>query len=353
MGNIEKNDYIVIGEEWGKVKRIKDDHGKVLKHATAGIPVRITGLRGSPPSGEEFYVIDGNERKCVDITLHRAEMRRRGSLAERRLGMQDEEFNNRRNKFKLKRVAQAESAEEAKMQGEDNKGSGPRLTLMLQADSTGTLVALEKCFAELVEEYKDKVDVRVLSAGTGDIAVTDIYAASDSDAIIYGFNTKLAKDASALAQQNGVEVLNNKIIYRLEDNLREKLTALVPSVEEEVFAGRAEVLDTFEINGKSRAIKYQINGMKVTSGALKDDHFFRVLRDDETIYDKLQVKTMKIFKEDVKQVMTGNECGIQLVPKDADEGGHQEAEIQGLYGIKLQPGDIVESYVVELNRAKD
>ena len=87
MGNIEKkNDYIVIGEEWGKVKRIKDDHGKVLKHATAGIPVRITGLRGSPPSGEEFYVIDGNERKCVDITLHRAEMRRRGSLAERRLG---------------------------------------------------------------------------------------------------------------------------------------------------------------------------------------------------------------------------------------------------------------------------
>jgi translation initiation factor IF-2 len=349
-GTLKKNNYVVVGEEWGRIKRIKDDHGKMLKSAGAGVPVQVTGFRGPPTSGEDFFVVD-NERQCVAIAEHRAELRRRGSLAQMRLRQQDDEYNDAMNKSTLRRaVKDKERQDNIEEDAEENK-----LNIILKADSTGTLVALEKCFSEVVEKYNGSVNVFVAMTGTGDITATDIYAAGDSGAIIYAFNSKIAKDASALAQQHGVEVVHHKIIYRLEDDLDEKITDMIPKVESESLSGRAEVLDTFEINGPSRGIKYQINGMKVTSGTIKKDQFYRVIRDDELIYDNLQVKTMKIFKDDAKQVGNGGECGIQLVPKSTTtteatytEDADDNMQDKGLYGIKLIPGDVVESYSIAM-----
>ena len=366
-GTLKKNNYVVIGEEWGRVKRLKDDHGKVLKSAGAGIPVQVTGFRGAPASGEEFFVVD-NERQCIGITEYRAELRRRGGVAQQRLRVQDEEYNEAMNKDKLKRLVQLEDRKKGgDREDEEDDNENDKFAIMLKADSTGTLIALEKCFSETVAKYNDDVDVYVLNTGTGDISATDIYAASDSGAIIYGFNSKLTKEAKSLAQQNGVEIINHKIIYRLEDDLNDKLTSMMPQIESESFSGRAEVLDTFEINGKNRGTKYQINGMKVTSGTIKNKQVYRVFRDDELIYDHLEVKTMRIFKDDATQVGSGGECGIQLVPIEintastANEGGDEDGkkdddsisssndmEMEGLYGIKLQPGDIVESYTIDM-----
>ena len=274
-----------------------------------------------------------NERQCIGITEYRAELRRRGGVAQQRLRVQDEEYNEAMNKDKLKRLVQLEDRKKGgDREDEEDDNENDKFAIILKADSTGTLIALEKCFSETVAKYNDDVDVYVLNTGTGDISATDIYAASDSGAIIYGFNSKLTKEAKSLAQQNDVEIINHKIIYRLEDDLNDKLTSMMPQIESESFSGRAEVLDTFEINGKNRGTKYQINGMKVTSGTIKNKQVYRVFRDDELIYDHLEVKTMRIFKDDATQVGSGGECGIQLVPIEintastANEGGDEDGK---------------------------
>jgi translation initiation factor IF-2 len=273
-GTLKQGDAIVFGYEWGRVKTIHDQYGKLVDNAPPSTPVKITGLSNLAEAGCEFFVV-ANEKEAKDLA------------AKRREKMQLTELNKKKT-FTLDNFAK----KEVKI-----------FRIILRADVQGSLEALKTA---LLNIKTDKVDLIIVSSEVGAISESDARLAYASGATILGFHTKIESHSESLIKHLKVIVLEHDIIYHAIDEVKELMRSTLDKIEEEVDIGKAKVIATF----KSSQLGL-IAGCLVEDGVIKRNSNVRVIRNDEIIF-KTKVNSLKRVKEDVKEVKSSQECGILL-----------------------------------------
>jgi translation initiation factor IF-2 len=275
-GTLEQGDTIVVGTEWGRVRQMFDDAGKSLKQAGPSMPVQITGLSGVPSAGAKFNVVE-NERVARQIVDHR-EDRERGQVAVTRPKLTLDEFY-------------AQSASE-----------GPKeLSVVLKADVQGTCEAARDALEKLSTET---VVLKVLSSGVGAITENDVNLAAASGAIVVGFNVRPDPSARREADNGGIEIRTYSIIMAMLDDVKAAMAGLLPPIVSEKMLGRAEIRETFTIPKIGT-----IAGSYVLEGKVVRNAHCRLVRDGIQIYQGT-IGSLRRFKDDVKEVTNGMECGI-------------------------------------------
>jgi translation initiation factor IF-2 len=276
-GTLKKNDAIVFGSEYGKVKTIHDEFGKSIETAGPGVPVKITGLSGQAKAGIEFIVVE-NERTAKELAEERAEGELRHAQAQMKL-------------TSLEKMMARKSTTEIKI-----------LPVMLRADTQGSLEALTK---QLKEIQSKKVRLEIIDSDVREmITETDIDHASIARSIIIAFNTRVQPNAADLNKEKRVEIITSKILYELIDPVKKAMKALLDPIVEEKDTGLAEVKQVF-----SSSKFGLIAGCIVKDGLIKRQHLLRQLRDGKVIATG-KISSLKRGKEDVKEVKEGIECGI-------------------------------------------
>ena len=292
-GTLKAGDYVVVGEAFGKIRRMTNEHRAVLKSAGPATPVSVIGLSAVPSAGDRFMAFP-EERQAREIASRRAMAKqleaRAGSAA-----MSLNDLNNLVNQGKIKDI-----------------------NIIVKADSDGTAQALK---VNLEKMSNDDAKVHVLAASAGAISDSDILLATASNAVIFGFNVRPDARVRKLAEESKVEIHLHKIIYELLDEMEASLKGLKVQEKVETVLGQAEIRHIYKISKVGT-----IGGSYVTSGSLKANCKVRLIRDGVVIYDG-KLGSLKRFKEDAKEIKEGYECGLT---------------IDGYNDIK--EGDIVEGY---------
>ncbi len=289
-GVLKKGDIVIAGLEYGKVKQIVNDQGKVLKKAEPSMPVEILGLSGVPDSGDEVLVVE-SERKAREVANFR-------KVRERAAGLQ------RQKVLKMDNFLQ-------KMQ-ESNVST---VNVLLKSDVRGSAQALVEALEAL---STDEVKVKVVASGVGGISNTDIALAAASDALVLGFNVRADAVARKTADEEGVRIEYYSIIYNLIDDVKAIMSGLLGPELSENIIGIASVKEVF----KSQKLG-DIAGCIVMEGAVKKDAPIRVLRDNVVVFEG-ELESLRRFKDDVKEVKSGTECGIGVVGYDVKAGDQIE-----------------------------
>jgi translation initiation factor IF-2 len=301
-GTLKQGDSFVCGTEYGRVRAMFDDRGQRLEEATPGMPVEVQGFSGVPEAGDEFQILE-DERKAKQIAMLRQQKQREAALA------------------KLSRVSLEKLYQQIK------EGTVKELKLVLKADVMGSIEALTKALSELGNE---EIKVNIIHTGIGEVTESDIMLASASDAIVVGFNVKANPKAQSLAEGEHVDVRFYDIIYNLLHDVQAAMEGMLEPVVEERVLGTAEVRAIFTISRVGT-----IAGCMVTDGKIERNALARVKRGGEVLVEGAKINSLKRFKEDVKEVVSGYECGIG-VDKFTD----------------FQPGDLIEAYVQEKVKAE-
>jgi len=292
-GTLKKGDIVIAGQEFGKVKQIVDDKGKSIKDAGPSTPVEILGLSGVPDSGAEVLVVE-SERKAREV----AEFRK---TKDRELKLQKQQAEKMDNFF-----------------SQMEEGEISTLNILLKSDVRGSAQALVEAMEEL---STDEVKIKVVSSGVGAINNTDISLAGASEAIVLGFNVRADAVARKSAEEEGVRIEYYSIIYNLIDDIKGIMGGMLSPELSENIIGMASVKDVF------RSPKFgDIAGCMVEEGVVRKDSPIRVLRDSVVIYEG-ELESLRRFKDDVKEVKSGTECGIGV-----------------LNYTDVQPGDEIEVY---------
>jgi translation initiation factor IF-2 len=279
-GTLKVGDAIVAGEHPGRARAMHDYRGERIKAATPGTPVEILGFDGVPEAGEQFRVV-GNEREARRIAGERANRLKTEALA-RRAGV----------KVSLEDVL-------ARAQ----KGELKELALIVKADVAGSLEALADEIAKLPQQ---EVAVNLIHTGVGGINESDVMLASASNAVIIGFNVRPVGDARAVAAREGVEIRGYSVIYKVVEELRAAMEGLLEPEDVEETVGTVEIREIFKASRVGT-----IAGSMVTDGSVRRGATVRLVRDGTIVYDG-RVGSLRRFKEDVREVTTGMECGIVL-----------------------------------------
>jgi len=279
-GTLKVGDAIVAGEHPGRARAMHDYLGERMKAATPGTPVEILGFDGVPEAGEQFRVV-GNEREARRIAGERANRLKTEALA-RRAGV----------KVSLEDVL-------ARAQ----KGELKELALIVKADVAGSLEALADEIAKLPQE---EVTVNLIHTGVGGINESDVMLASASNAVVIGFNVRPVGDARAVASREGVEIRGYSVIYKVVEELRAAMEGLLEPEDVEETVGTVEIRETFKASKVGT-----IAGSMVTDGSVRRGATVRLVRDGTIVYDG-RIGSLRRFKEDVREVTTGMECGIVL-----------------------------------------
>jgi translation initiation factor IF-2 len=295
-GTLRTSDNFVVGNTFGKVRAMFDEHGNALDEAPPSTPVELLGLEGLPQAGDQFVVVADRE-KARGISDYREQKAREATLA------------------KSSRVSLEGLAEQLKTAGMKE------LNVILKGDVQGSVEVLSDL---LSKQSTDKVRVKILHSGVGAITETDVLLASASNAIIIGFNVRPERKASEIAEQEKVDIRLHSIIYELQDEIRKAITGMLEPVIKEIYQGRADVRDTFRIPKVGT-----VAGCVVQDGIIKRDSEVRLLRDNVVMF-KGKISSLRRFKEDVSEVRNGLECGIA---------------IQNYGDIKV--GDVIEAFVTE------
>ena len=295
-GTLKVGDSYVVGNTFGKVRAMFDDRGREIKEAGPSTPVEILGLESMPDAGDTFLVMADRD-KAKGIAQYRKMKEREAQLA------------------KTSRVSLEGLAEQIKQAGVKD------LNIILKGDVQGSVEVLADSLQRMSTE---KVRVKVLHSGVGAITESDILLASASNAVVIGFNVRPERKAQDLASQEKVDVRMHSIIYELQDEMTKAMYGLLDPVYKENYAGRAEVLQVFKITKVG-----QIAGCRVTDGLIRRDAQVRVLRDGEEVW-KGKIASLKRVKDDVAEVRSGVECGIDLA-------GFKE----------IKAGDIIETFTTE------
>ncbi|BBB23271.1 translation initiation factor IF-2 [Abyssogena phaseoliformis symbiont OG214] len=278
-GTLNKGDIMIAGFEYGKVKQIVDDKGKVLKSATPSMPVEVLGLSGVPNSGDEVLVVD-SERKAREVADFRKAKDREAQLQKQ----------------------QASKMENFLMKMEE--GDVSTVNVLLKADVRGSAQALIEALEEL---STDEVRVKVISSGVGGINNTDITLAATSNALVLGFNVRADAVARKTADNEGVRVEYYSIIYNLIDDVKAIMSGLLSPELSENIIGIASVKDVFRSQKMG-----DIAGCMVEEGVVRRDSLIRVLRDSAVIFEG-ELESLRRFKDDVNEVKSGTECGIGVL----------------------------------------
>ncbi len=292
-GTLNAADFVVVGEIYGKVRRMVNENGEVLKTAGPATPVSITGLSSVPSAGDRFMAFP-SEKQAKDI----AEKRALEKLLKTRSGTSALSLSD------LNSLVTAGTVED--------------INVIVKADTEGSAEALKASLEKLSE---DKVRVKVISASAGAISDNDVMLASASKALIYGFNVRPDARIKTLAEEEGVEIRLHRIIYELLDEMKAAIKGKYKAEVVEEVTGQAEVRHIYKITHVGT-----VAGSYVTSGLLKSGEKVRLLRDGAIVYEGT-LESLKRFKDDVKEVKEGYECGLKIA---------------GYNDLKL--GDIVEGY---------
>jgi len=295
-GTLRTGDSYIVGNTFGKVRAMFNDRGLEIKEAGPSTPVEILGLESIPDAGDTFLVMADRD-KAKGIAQYRKMKEREAQLA------------------KSSRVSLEGLAEQIKQAGVKD------LNLILKGDVQGSVEVLADSLQRMSTE---KVRVKVLHSGVGAITESDILLASASNAVVIGFNVRPDRKATEVAERENVEIRLHSIIYELQDQITKAMYGLLEPVFKENYAGRATVLNVFKITKVG-----QIAGCQVTDGLIKRDNQVRVLRDGEEVW-KGKISSLKRFKDDVSEVRSGVECGIDLA---------------GYKDIKV--GDVIEAFTTE------
>ena len=296
-GTLNVGDIVVAGAQWGRVRAMYDDRGGSAKSAGPAVPVEILGLSGAPLAGDEVVVVE-NERRAREVSEFRQARAREKEVA-------------RGAPLNLEQLFSEIKEREDKSE----------LPLVIKADVQGSVEALVGALGRL---GTDEVAVRVLHSGVGGITESDVTLAAASDATIIGFNVRANAQARELAARCAIELRYHAVIYDVVDQVRANLEGMLRPEARERNLGSAQILQVFEVGRVGR-----IAGCRVTNGLVRRGSKARLLRDEVVIHDGA-LKTLRRFKDDVREVKEGYECGMSFE-------NHTD----------LREGDVIELYEIE------
>ncbi|WP_071795397.1 translation initiation factor IF-2 [Natronohydrobacter thiooxidans] len=276
-GTLRQGDIFVVGEQWGKVRALVNDKGERVKEAGPSVPVEVLGLNGTPEAGDVLNVV-ATEAQAREIAEYRAQSA----------------------KDKRAAAGAATTLEQLMAKAKADKDVA-ELPVLVKADVQGSAEAIVQALEKI---GNDEVRVRVLHYGVGAITDTDVGLAEASGAPIIGFNVRANATARASAQQKGVEVRYYSIIYDLVDDIKAAASGLLSAEVRENFIGYAEIREVFKVSGVGK-----VAGCLVTEGVARRSAGVRLLRDNVVVHEGT-LKTLKRFKDEVKEVQSGQECGM-------------------------------------------
>ncbi|MBB2196689.1 translation initiation factor IF-2 [Gluconacetobacter sp. 1c LMG 22058] len=298
-GTLRRGDIVVAGAEWGRVRAMLDDRNRQIQEALPSTPVEILGVTGVPGAGEPFVVVE-NENRAREIS----------------------EFRQRVIRDRMAAGQTAARGTLDQMLARIQAGAQKEVAVLIKADVQGSAEALQTTVLKLEHE---EVKVRVLTAGVGQITESDVQLAKASDAVIIAFNVRATTQARELAQREGVDIRYYSIIYQVADDVEQLVKGKVAPKHREKFLGYAEIRKVFDITKVGK-----VAGCYVTEGVVKRGCGVRLLRDNVVVHEG-DLSQLKRFKDDVKEVARGYECGLSFA-------GYND----------LREGDMVECYEMEL-----
>ena len=275
-GTLKKGDIVLCGSEFGRVRAMMDENGKVIESAGPSIPVEILGLSGTPGAGDEMVVVD-SERKAREVAQFRGSKHRDAKLARQQAAKLENMFSQ--------------------MEG----GNVDSLNIVLKADVHGSAEALGEALRDI---SNDEVRVNIVSSGVGGINESDVQLAVASSAIMIGFNVRADATAKKMIADEDVDLHYYSIIYDAIDEIKSSVLGMLKPIYKDEIIGLAEVRDVFR-SSKLGAIA----GCMVVEGTIKRTNPIRVLRDDVVIYEG-ELESLRRHKDDVDSVKSGTECGI-------------------------------------------
>ena len=275
-GTLNVGDIFVAGAESGRVRALLNERGQQLKQALPGQPVEILGLNGTPMSGDMFVVVE-SESRAREIA----------------------EYRKRRIRDKEAAVTARGSVEQ--MLTAIAAGEAEELPVVIKTDVHGSLEAIRAAFEKLATE---QVRVRILTGGVGAISESDVSLAAASNAMVIGFNVRAIPQARDLAKRDGIEIRYHSIIYELIDEVKGAMGGLLSPEQQESFIGYAEIRQVFSVSKQGK-----VAGCMVTEGIIKRGCKVRLLRDNVVIHEG-SLKTLRRFKDEVKDVRESMECGM-------------------------------------------
>lgn len=300
-GTLRIGDIVIAGKEWGRVRAMFNEMGKKMLDAGPAMPVEVIGLQGTPAAGDDFIVV-ADENQAKEVTGYRIRKERDAKL-----------------------VKSAKSAME-QMLDKIKSGEVKHLPVIIKADVQGSIEAIEGTINKL---SNDEVSVQVLHSAVGPISDSDVTLAKASNAFIIGFNVRAIPHARDMARQDGVDIRYYSIIYDVADDIKKALEGMLSPELKEKILGYAEIRSVFNITGVGK-----VAGCMVTEGMVKRGAKVRLLRDNVVIHDG-SLGQLKRFKDDVKEVKEGYECGMSFENYN-----------------DIQVGDYIECYEIESIAAK-
>jgi translation initiation factor IF-2 len=293
-GTLRQGDIFVVGEQWGKVRALIDDKGERIAEAGPSVPVEVLGLNGTPEAGDVLNVVE-TEAQAREIA----------------------EYRGKAAKEKRAAVGAATTLDQLMAKAKADK-SVAELPILVKADVQGSAEAIVQAMEKI---GNDEVRVRVLHSGVGAITETDVGLAEASGAPIMGFNVRANASARNTANQKGVEIRYYSVIYDLVDDVKKAASGLLSNEIREKFIGYAQIKEVFKVSGVGK-----VAGCLVTEGVARRSAGVRLLRDDVVMHEG-NLKTLKRFKDEVKEVISGQECGMAFE-------NHED----------MRPGDVIEIF---------
>lgn len=296
-GTLKRGDIVVAGGAWGKVRALLNERNEQLADAGPSVPVEILGLDEAPSPGDVFAVVD-SEARARELTEYRQRVKRE------------------------KAQVSGGSVSLVDMMAKLGSKKINELPVVIKSDVQGSGEAIA---ASLEKMGNDEVRARIVYSGAGGITESDVNLAKSAGAPILGFNVRASKQARDLADREGVEIRYYSIIYDLLDDMKGVLSGMLAPLQRETFLGNAQVLQVFDISKVGK-----IAGCRVTEGVVRKGARVRIIRDDVVVLELGVLNTLKRFKDEVNEVPSGQECGMQF---------------QGFQDIK--EGDYIECFTVE------
>jgi len=282
-GTLKRGDIVVVGAQIGRIRAINNERGQQLQSAGPSEPVEIMGLEGVPEPGDVLNVVE-NENRAREVADYRARAKKqRNAVGGSRTGTSLESMMA---KFK--------------------DSSAKELPILIKADVQGSAEAIGGSLDKLAHE---EVRARIVLSGVGAINESDVQLAKGSGASIIGFNVRASKEARDLAEREGVEIRYYSIIYDLIDDIKGVMSGMLAPINRETFLGNAEVLEVFQISKVGK-----VAGCRVTEGVVRKGAKVRILRDNVVIQEMGVLTTLKRFKDEVNEVISGQECGMSFGP---------------------------------------
>ncbi len=298
-GTLRIGDVFVAGAEYGKVRALINDKGQNVGEAIPGQPIEVLGLESAPDAGDVLIVV-GDEARAREVSAYRQRKRKESQAA-----------------IAIKGRTTLEDLLAQKDENETTK-----LPVVIKADVHGSIEAIAGSLNKMVEENED-IEVSVLHAGVGGITESDVTLARASGGLIIGFNVRANAQARDMAQRDGVDIRYYNVIYNVIDDAKAILSGMLSPTQREEYLGQAEIKEVFNITKVGK-----VAGCMVSIGVVKRGSKVRLLRDDVVIHEGM-LKTLKRFKEEVKEVKEGTECGMAFESYD-----------------DIKAGDIIECYEI-------